>query len=140
MNLIDALDAPSAEAWIPEAKGDLIVGLIVSEGEWDAGYGPYPILTFEVEQATVDGKAVQAHTLAVHCLGTVLSEKVGDKGLATGWRAAIRFEGERESKKIDPKTKKPYTYKAWSAHYQPPAPGADLVAALDGDQSDEEPF
>ena len=137
MNLIDALDAPSAEAWIPEAKGDLIVGLIVSEGEWDAGYGPYPILTFEVEQATVDGKPVQAHTLAVHCLGTVLANKVKEKGLATGWRAAIRFEGEKESKSIDPKTKKHNTYKNWTVAGEPPKPGADLVRKL---TDDEAPF
>ena len=131
--LLDALDAPSAEAWRPEAKGDILVGRIIGQGSYDAGYGEYDIWTFQVEQATQGGKPVKGAThLALHCLGSVLLNKTREKGLRVGGRAAIRYEGE----KVSTKTKN--TYKDWAVAYEPPKPGDDLKAQLPAD--DEMPF
>ena len=127
--LLDALDAPSAEAWVPEKAGDVIVGRVIGTSHYDAGYGDYPIFTVKVEQATVGGKKSTNDLFAVHCLGMVLPDLMEAKGVRVGGRVAVRFDGEKESKKGN-------TYKAWSVAFEPPKPGDDLVAALE----DEEPF
>lgn len=127
--LLDALDAPSAEAWKPEKAGDVIVGKVLAQSHWDAGYGDYPIYTVKVEQATVNGKARGDTALAVHCLGTVLPDLMESKGVRVGGRVAVRYDGEKESKKGN-------KYKAWSVAFEAPKPGDDLVAVLE----DEEPF
>jgi hypothetical protein len=145
-DLIAGLDAPSAESlWNkddPAREGDTVAGRILRIDERETEYGVRPILTLRVEaylRLDAKGKPQQqkqydGDTVAVHCYASILAQKIDELRPKAGGRIAIRFDGERSTK--DGKR----TYKAWSAHYQPPAPGADLVAALDGDQSDEEPF
>jgi hypothetical protein len=78
-----------AEAWIPENDGPLIVGHIVSFGEFDAGYGPYPIVTIRRE----DGSE-----RAVHCQREVLVDELAKVAPTLGERIGIKWLGKPEGK------------------------------------------
>jgi hypothetical protein len=136
-DLLARLDAPSAEAWIPERPGDLLVGAVVARSSRDAGYGAYPIITVHPERVTVNGVAgPTAQPLAWHAMGTVAESKVTELAVRAGGRIAVRFDGERTSRQGS-------NYKVWSVAYDPPAPGTDLVGRLDQPapaDDDEEPF
>lgn len=132
--LLDALDAPSAEAWRPEKAGDLIVGKIIGQGSYDAGYGEYDIWTIRVEQATQGGRPVEARELALHCLGTVLLKRTQEKGFRVGGRCAVRFDGTKQIERQEGKSKKLVDMKIWSVAFEPPKPGDDLAAKLDDDE------
>jgi hypothetical protein len=123
-DLLARLDAPSAEAWLPERTGDLLVGVIAARSSRDAGYGPYPILTVRPERVTVAGvDQATDRPLAWHAMGTVAEGKVAELDPRPGGRIAVRYDGERTSKGGS-------TYKSWSVAYDPPAPGADLTTRL----------
>src|SRR5580765_3085478 len=96
-DLLARLDAPSAEAWIPEAEGDTLVGRVVARSSRDAGYGPYPILTVRTDAG---------ETWAFHATGTVLEGKVEELDPRPGGRLAVRFDGTKTSKSGS-------AYKAW---------------------------
>jgi hypothetical protein len=132
-DILARLDAPTAEAWRPTEPGDLLVGRVLAVGHRDGGYGDYPIVTVQPERATVAGaEQTTSAPLAVHGLGKVLSERFDELAVRPGGRIAVRYDGEKRNKKGE-------TYKAWSVAYDPPAPGADLVARLDP-VGDLEPF
>jgi hypothetical protein len=129
-DLLARLDAPSAEAWIPEHPGDLLVGVVVARSSRDAGYGPYPIVTVRPERVTVAGAERSTdQPLAWHAMSTVASAKVDELAARAGGRIAVRFDGERTSRAGA-------TYKVWSLAYDPPAPGADLVDRLGAPDDD----
>jgi hypothetical protein len=130
-DLLARLDAPSAEAWIPERPGDLLVGSVVTRSSRDAGYGPYPIVTVRPERVTVAGAAAStAQPLAWHAMGTVASAKVDELAVQAGGQIAVRFDGERTSRAGA-------TYKVWSVAYDPPALGADLAGRLGTPDDDD---
>ncbi len=131
-SLLDQLDAPKAVAWKPEEAGDLIAGKVIGVGEHDAGFGPYTILTIECD--TIKGGTLHngdtlpqpPATLALHCLGMVLSDQVA--GTKVGDECAARYDGLVTSKNGN-------EYASWSYVAKTPSiadslPEADAHADL----------
>ena len=79
MGYSDALDAPDAEAWISKS-GDKLIGMVIDRDTRTGGtFGDYEIVTVEVtEPSTEDGgSAIEVGAArAVHCFGTILSDRV----------------------------------------------------------------
>lgn len=126
-DLLKRLDEPQATAWRAERPEDVIVGIVRAISSYDAGYGPYPIITLDVETATSNGAMLSEPMLAIHGLGTVLADRIRQLNPRVGGRIAVRFDGEKQSKGGN-------TYKAWAVAYDPPAAGADMLAKLDDDK------
>ena len=145
-DLLRGLDAPSAESlWTkedPARPGDTVAGKILRVSTRETDWGPRPVLTLAVETyirlekgRQVEQKAYSGATVAAHCLHSILAERVEECHPRPGGRIAMRYDGEKANRDGSRK------YHAWSVFYQPPAPGADLVAGLDEPvDDDEEPF
>ena len=79
-----------ARAWRFDQDGAVIVGHVVGFGEFDAGWGAYPIVTLRL----VDGIE-----RAVHCQREVLSHELAKAGPRIGERIGIKWLGQPEGKK-----------------------------------------
>lgn len=91
-SMLDRLQQESAEGWNP-SDGDTLMGVIKSiKASQPNEYGIYPIVTVETD----DGNIV-----AVHCFHTILRTRLLEKRPAPGERIAIRYIGERQTKRDD---------------------------------------
>lgn len=128
-DLLNRLDEPTAPAWRAEKEGDVIVGDVRARGNYDAGFGEYPIVTVAVDTAISNGAALSEPQLAIHGLGVVLADKIRQFDPQPGGKIAVRFNGEKPSKDA---AKQPY--KDWSVAYDPPAPGQAMIDRLNDDK------
>jgi hypothetical protein len=76
-------------AWRFDQDGAVIVGELVGFGEFDAGYGPYPIVTLRLADGT---------QRAVHCQREVLSRELAKARPRIGERLGIKWLGIPEGK------------------------------------------
>ena len=94
----DPLDREFAPGWIEQA-GDKIRGQLRGIDTRDAGYGPYPIYTFEPADGyparTRDGFVSDA--VAVHVTRDVLRRKLENAKLAIGDEVGIKYLGPPRS-------------------------------------------
>lgn len=79
-----------AQAWRFDVDGPLIIGHVVGFGEFDAGWGPYPIVTLRL----ADGSE-----RSVHCQREVLSQELAKARPQVGERLGIKWLGQPEGKK-----------------------------------------
>jgi hypothetical protein len=79
-----------AKAWRFDVDGPVIVGHVVSFGEFDAGWGPYPIATVRL----ADGSE-----RSVHCQREVLSRELAKVRPRIGERIGIKWLGQPEGKR-----------------------------------------
>jgi hypothetical protein len=77
-SLLDRLDEPNAESWIPE-EGDKLILKVTGKDVNRGKFGDYVIVTGDVQPgSTLQGEPLKLpQQRAVHCLGTVLSGEVG---------------------------------------------------------------
>ena len=77
-NMLDRLDAPSAESWVPE-EGDKLIIKVTGKDATRGKYGDYVVLTGEVQKgSTLNGELLSLpQERSLHCLGFVLSNEVG---------------------------------------------------------------
>lgn len=107
MSLSDRLNAPDAEGWKP-AVDDEIEGDIVEISFRDGGWGPYPIVTLQLDDGTF---------IAIHAFHFVLKDRlVNELQIAQGDRLAVKYLGAKTPKDGG----KPYeNYKAVSEQRGP---------------------
>jgi hypothetical protein len=79
-----------APAWRFERDGATIIGEVVGFSEYDAGWGPYPILTLRLS----DGSE-----RAVHAQREVLQQELAKARPCVGERLGIKYLGQPEGKK-----------------------------------------
>lgn len=109
-DLFDELDqeVEYAEPWVAE-EGDKLVGKVTKIDQRDGGFGDYPILTIEVDQGTIDGKAIDTPaTYAWHAQSTIAKEELGfdketcrwvpGKAVQIGDTVAAKYTGYPEGK------------------------------------------
>src|SRR4051812_33371896 len=92
-----ALDEEYADAWISE-QGDQIIGRVDGFGEYDAGYGTYPIVTLTVTGSASEkgGEPIEpGERRAVHCQPFVLRSKLGEHRPALGDGIGVKNLGMR---------------------------------------------
>lgn len=77
------------EPWMHETPGDTIVGTIIDVAQYDAGYGPYPILTVEREDGSV---------WSIHGFHAVLKEEIANRQPRPGDRVGIKYLGKVKTK------------------------------------------
>jgi hypothetical protein len=78
-----------AAAWRFDSDGPLIVGHVIGFGEFDAGWGPYPIVTLRL----ADGRE-----RSVHCQREVLARELAKARPRIGERVGIKWLGQPEGK------------------------------------------
>jgi hypothetical protein len=95
-DLNEMLDEEYAAAWI-SAEGDKLIGRVEGFGEWDAGYGSYPIVTVMVTgPSTEQGEAIaEGERRAVHCQATVLRSKLSRERPVIGDEIGLKNIGMR---------------------------------------------
>jgi hypothetical protein len=79
-----------AKAWLFEQDGPLIVGEVTGFGEFDAGWGPYAILTLCLANGS---------KRSVHCQRQVLTDELAKARPRIGERVGIKWLGQPEGKK-----------------------------------------
>jgi hypothetical protein len=98
---VDPLDVEIefAPGWTPE-PGDKVRGGLVHRDERDAGYGPNPIYTLEVESGytarTKDGEVGPGELVAVHANRDVLRRKLTNARLEPDDEVGIKYQGPPE--------------------------------------------
>ncbi len=78
-----------AEAWRFETDGATIIGTVVGFSEWDAGWGPYPILTLRL----ADGSE-----RALHAQREVLQRELAAVRPQIGERIGVKWLGQPDGK------------------------------------------
>jgi len=79
-----------APAWRFDDDGPLIIGTVKGFGEFDAGWGAYPIVNLQLADGT---------ERAVHCQREVLSRELAKARPQVGERIGIKWLGQPEGKK-----------------------------------------
>ncbi len=128
-----------AQAWRFETDGPLIIGVVISFSEWDAGWGTYPILGLRLADGT---------ERAVHCQHEVLQRELSKARPRIGERVGIKWLGTPEDKsyhRYRVRVDRPEGHEIdWSrygsgveelppARSAPPTPGELAAAAQIGD-------
>jgi hypothetical protein len=78
-----------AKAWRFDLDGPMIVGHVIGFGEFDAGWGDYPIVTLRL----ADGSE-----RAVHCQREVLQQELAKARPRIGERIGVKWLGKPEDK------------------------------------------
>lgn len=79
-----------APAWRFDQDGAVIVGHVVGFGEFDAGWGTYPIVTLRLADDS---------ERAIHCQREVLSQELAKARPRIGERIGIKWLGQPDGKK-----------------------------------------
>jgi hypothetical protein len=122
-----------AQAWRFDRDGAVIVGHVVGFGEFDAGWGPYPIVTLRLADGT---------ERAVHCQREVLSQELAKARPRVGERIGVKWLGQPAGKKyhryvvrIDRPAGSTFDWARYvegsDIEQQPPGPTAPAAAAGD---------
>jgi hypothetical protein len=78
-----------AKAWRFDQDGPLIVGHVIGFGEFDAGWGPYPIITL---------RQADGGERSVHCQREVLARELAKARPRIGERIGIKWLGQPDGK------------------------------------------
>lgn len=99
-NIFDRLESNS-EAWRPE-QGDLLVGVVVALGSNDGGFGPYTVVTVEIDAdgATEGGgnPIPVGDERAWHAFHTVAANELEKLAVRVGDRIGAKYLGVQTAK------------------------------------------
>jgi hypothetical protein len=134
MGIMDELDIEieNAEAWIAE-EGDSIVGIVTRVDTYDSGhgYGAYPVITIDVTEGTVGGKAIEVPCArSFHAQAKVASDELGWDRDAEEWGdRKVHVGGEIGAKFVETRQGKDFSYAMWRVICKPPPSIAEQLDA-----------
>lgn len=118
----------SAVGWRPN-PGETITGTVEHLGKRESEYGAYPVITLAAD--TDDPETVTY--VAINAFHGVLKTALFELKPSKGSRLSVTYHGQRDGKRVDPKTGEKIKYHAYTV-INPDAP------ALEDDFSwDEDP-